>query len=800
MTLHVTVYTLLEALGVVFLRLLNLSIAAGVVMLLVMAIRRLFPHMPKWLRCLLWALPALRLLPLPFSLSNPFSLAPAAETVYEARTVSGGNAVPVLNSGWEAVDNAVNPALERSFTGLAGTAAAVTEKARDFTPASFFGVVWAAGCAALLAYLLFSFLRFRRRVREAAPLEKGVYLCDAVSAPFILGVLRPKIYLPSALDAARYPAILAHERAHLKRKDHWWKPLGFLLLAAHWFNPLAWAAYALLCRDIELACDEKVIKAADADERKAYSEALLACGAPARPVTACPLAFGEVGVKARIRNVLSYKKPAVWVAVAAVLAASVTAFCFLTDRPAMWVNQWRSVYVSDKVYLDPVISPEKASRQTPFRLILDDENHMLRQFEQTDKDNPVVTRDLGPADIGGEYLGGTDLWAIAREYAPAQYRNSQPQKCPGVMTVNEGFTSYHVLFRPRGNVFFYARFSHNSAGEPVLESLCRMKRTGVYKREEQGNRWTLTVPVEGVRYLSVSGGFGNYVTCCHHENDEGTPLTFPAGERVFLRGIESLGDVGDLTVSAYDSGHELIHSFHVPRHAGDDAYTDPYGWEIARLGRSLSVSEGAAMKFLTNWFTTDADGRYTRLTEQGMDEDAFEAYLARARHLVTDRYFSAFQMNRGYYAYDRLAAENGLSYTVRGVRLRKTGDGQYSFTVYLREKGRGYDDHAEGWIRVADGKIDGIRVTGGTLNDDAPSHGDTPTSAYEEATTSRDSAEWTTAVPPETDNGTESDTTTGTTRAKKSPPPRRDREKGRPFFVAIHVRPRDGRRAALRAR
>ncbi len=760
MNLRDMAYLLLDGLGESFLRLFNLSIAAGVLILAAALIRRLFPRMPKWLRCLLWALPALRLL-LPFSLPNPFSLAPNTDTVYQVRTAADSVSVPVINSGLEAVDNAVNPVLERSFTGLAQSAASVTERAKELTPASFFGLIWAAGCAALLLYMLFSFLRFRKTVRPAVPLEKGVYLCDGIASPFILGVIHPKIYLPSLLEERHYPPILAHEQAHLKRKDHWWKPLGFLLLTVYWFNPLIWIAYALLCRDIELACDEKVIKNGDISQRKAYSEALLTCGAPTRSVAACPLAFGEVGVKSRIKNVLRYKKPAVWIIVAAVLAAGAAAFCFLTDRPAAWENQWGSVYVSDRVYLDPVLSPGKAGKQTPFRLILDDENHMLIRRTREDGEGGVYVRDLGLADIGGEYLGGTDLWSIAREYAPAQYRHSEPQKSPGAATRENGLNGvayYHVLFRPRGNAFFYASFKHVPRREPELQSLCRMKRVGRFTKEPLAARWYVTVPVRDVRYLNVSGAFGNHFTYCGHENPESGAMTFDVGENVFLNGLDGIEDISKLEVTAYRSDHTVAYSFTVPE--GTDAYyTDEQGWQFVRCDNP--VPDGGASDFavitafLRTWFTPDIKERYTRLHQnwpsgsQAADEQAIADYFSGIRDYVTDEFYQKTVMNRGYHSYDQFVAERGLSVAVRGVRIETTDDGNFTFTVHLEEGNCGIDDSASGQLRMKGGKIDGMHVSAMTLGQDRPESGETPTAAYEETAASPDNAEWTTAAPPE---------------------------------------------------
>ena len=193
------------------------------------------------------------------------------------------------------------------------------------------GWVWVLGMIAMAVYAAVSYLRLRRIVRVSMPAGEGVYLCDHIASPFILGIVRPRIYLPSELPQENWACILAHERAHLARRDHWWKPLGFLLLTVFWFQPLLWLAYILLCRDVEQACDEKVIQSLSESEKREYSQVLLECSVPGKWITACPLAFGETGVKHRIRAVLHYKKPTLWILIIALIACTVLAVCFLTD-------------------------------------------------------------------------------------------------------------------------------------------------------------------------------------------------------------------------------------------------------------------------------------------------------------------------------------------------------------------------------------------------------------------------------------------------------------------------------------
>lgn len=307
----------------IFLKLLNLSISASWLVLAVLALRLVLKRAPKWVNVLLWGMVALRLM-LPFSIESVLSLIPSAETV--SPEVVQFDPAPTITSGVEFIDNAVNPSLSESFA-----AAPLASVNPLYVWTYLAGWVWLIGLAAMLLYALVSYLRLRRRVSASIPLRENIYVCDEVPSPFILGIVRPRIYLPSALDEAQRGSVLSHERAHLARRDHWWKPLGFALLAVYWFNPLLWLAYTLLCRDIELACDERVLRGMDAGQVKAYSSALLACSVPRRMIAACPLAFGEVGVGARVKNALRYKKPAFWVVAASVIVCVIVAVCFLTN-------------------------------------------------------------------------------------------------------------------------------------------------------------------------------------------------------------------------------------------------------------------------------------------------------------------------------------------------------------------------------------------------------------------------------------------------------------------------------------
>ena len=339
----------------VFLKLLNLSISASWLVLAVLVLRLVSKRSPKWMNVLLWGIVALRLM-LPFSIESALSLIPSAETVSPA--VVQFDPAPTITSGVNIIDNAVNPSLSEHF------AAAPTMSVNPLYVWTYLaGWVWLIGLGVMLLYALVSYLRLRRRVSVSLCVRENIYLCDAISSPFILGVVKPHIYLPSGLDEVQRQNVLSHERAHLTRRDHWWKPLGFALLAVYWFNPVLWLAYALLCRDIELACDERVIRTMDESAVKTYSTVLLACSMPRKAVITCPLAFGEVGVKERVKNALHYKKPAFWVVAASVAVCVVVAVCFLTNPEHETMKWAKNLRVDDVVRVELTIMPQATNKQ-----------------------------------------------------------------------------------------------------------------------------------------------------------------------------------------------------------------------------------------------------------------------------------------------------------------------------------------------------------------------------------------------------------------------------------------------------
>lgn len=323
----------------IFLEILNRSYTAVWLILAVIALRFVLKKAPKWIHCLLWLMVALRLV-FPFTMESMFSLIPSSRPLPTEVITEPSFQV---NTGFTTVDIPVNSYLEdRYFEGVTVPAGNGEQMM------SILGLVWLTGIVLMLGYSLFSYMRLRRLTRisvraedilwdiaeegeKAEGFARDVFQCDAIDTPFILGIFRPRIYLPSDMKETQASYVIAHEEAHLKRRDHLWKPLGFLILSFYWFHPLCWLSYILFCRDMEMACDEKTVKEMSLQSKKAYAEALLACSVKRKSIAACPLAFGEIGVKERIRSVLNYKKPAFWVVMAAAVSCVIVAVCFLTN-------------------------------------------------------------------------------------------------------------------------------------------------------------------------------------------------------------------------------------------------------------------------------------------------------------------------------------------------------------------------------------------------------------------------------------------------------------------------------------
>lgn len=346
-----------------FIKLLNMSIAAGFVIAAVIIIRLVFRKAPKNFRCFLWAMAAFRLV-CPYSPQSSASLLPDTEPVTtavvyekksepsslpeeisehnnksETKSTSGTSTLPEnkpepLQDNPPVVHDEENSPPQKNDNTLPTPSTTSAETETTQTNNNFLSVIpfiWIAGTSAMMIYAVIGFISIKRKTREAVPLKDNIFICDVIDTPFIAGIVRPKIYLPTTLDNNDRNHVIAHENAHLRHFDHIWKPFGFLLLSIYWFNPMVWAAYILFCKDIELACDERVVRDYSLEGKKSYSNALINCSAPRSIMNTAPLAFGEPNVKERVVNVLSYKKPALWVILGCVIAAAGITLCLLTN-------------------------------------------------------------------------------------------------------------------------------------------------------------------------------------------------------------------------------------------------------------------------------------------------------------------------------------------------------------------------------------------------------------------------------------------------------------------------------------
>ena len=318
-----------------FLNIVNMSISASWLVLAVLFLRLVLKKAPKWIRVLLWGIVAVRLV-CPFSIESVLSLIPSAETISPDIMMDW---TPEVSTGIGSLDTVVNPIITETF---APKPYASANPLQILIPV--WGNLWLLGILVMLLYTAVSYFLLRRKVAAAVLFRENIYQSENVGSPFVLGIIRPKIYLPFEMDSQNMEYVIAHEAAHIRRKDHWWKPLGFILLALHWFNPIMWLGYILLCRDIELACDEKVIKKMDNESKADYTQALVACSVSRRRIAACPLAFGEVGIKERVKSVMNYKKPAFWILIAAIAVCIAVAVCFLTNPQDATLGALPNIY------------------------------------------------------------------------------------------------------------------------------------------------------------------------------------------------------------------------------------------------------------------------------------------------------------------------------------------------------------------------------------------------------------------------------------------------------------------------
>ena len=422
----------------IFLKIINMSISASYIVLAVLLLRLLLKKAPKWITVVLWGIVAVRLV-CPFSIESVLSLILSSEVV--SPTIMTDK-TPTINTGIPIINSTLNPVISESFTPNPGDSA---NPLQIWIPV--LTTIWIVGMVALLIYTVISYAKVKRKIGTAVLLRDNVYQSENVVSPFVLGIIKPKIYLPFNMNEKDMEHVVAHEMAHIRRKDHLWKPLGFLLLTLHWFNPLMWLGYVLLCRDIELACDEKVIKELDHDARADYSEALLTCSVNRRMIAACPLAFGEVGVKDRVKSVLNYKKPAFWIIIAAVVACVAVAVCFLTNPPQKQDDKSMSphgdIYTDyEGVYITIKSIDKDEGGQNIFNIVWHNE---------TDKEITYGEMYTVEYKVGEEWMD--------TDFDEERYFNTIGYSLRKNKTASKSYTAEHLDISKRGTYRFMVPFS-----------------------------------------------------------------------------------------------------------------------------------------------------------------------------------------------------------------------------------------------------------------------------------------------------------------------------------------------------
>ncbi len=472
----------------VFLKVVNMSISASWLVLVVIALRFLLRRSPKWINVLLWGIVAVRLI-CPFTIESALSLIPSTETISPKIMMDW---TPEIDTGFTVLNEAVNPVITETF---APEPVASANPLQILIPVA--AVIWLAGIAALLLYTLVSYFLLKRKVATAVLLRYDVFQSEYVTTPFVLGIIKPKIYLPYTMSDSDIIYVISHEKAHIRRHDHWWKPLGFLLLTVYWFNPAMWAAYKLLCKDIELACDENVIRNMSRDQRADYAQALLSCSVKPHLVSACPIAFGEVGVKTRIKSVMNYRKPGFWLVLVALTACAVLAVCFLTN-PEDFARKDAEATAKDFSSVLEIVVPDKQyqdmDRETREQILseygdlLDDYTLIAREstdgtvsfivgcYNGEPKDSPFAS--LGRYAYGDEWIQVIDT----KERIEEATQGEDYGPLPGAMyTITKSCLwqedeSSLILIEPNGSlslVFAYHQYLNPNGAEYIRDAASR---------------------------------------------------------------------------------------------------------------------------------------------------------------------------------------------------------------------------------------------------------------------------------------------------------------------------------------
>ena len=455
-----------------FLKIVNMSISASWLVLAVLLLRLVLKKAPKWVSVLLWGFVAVRLI-CPISIESMLSLIPSAETISPEIMMDW---TPEISTGIGSLDTVVNPIITESF---APKPYASANPLQILIPVC--GNLWLLGILVMLVYTAVSYILLRRKVATAILLKNNVYQSENVGSPFVLGVIKPKIYLPFQMDGQSLEHVIAHEESHIRRRDHWWKPAGFLLLAIHWFNPMVWLGYTLLCRDIELACDEKVIRQMDNESKADYTQALVACSVNRRGIAACPLAFGEVGVKERVKSVMHYRKPAFWIIIVSVFSCIAVAVCFLTNPKSplsgALPNIHSHAYVVEEVTYEAIMYSFTvvAGENSPIYAITED----MTLVSQREVSEEGVWAELGKLeDITLSKENFDDLFEM-----PGNWADSVNAKSIRINTekawqlIYDQEVLYYVLKQENGDLYLaygYTGFSDSYAYYPHIRWLYKL--------------------------------------------------------------------------------------------------------------------------------------------------------------------------------------------------------------------------------------------------------------------------------------------------------------------------------------
>ncbi len=612
-----------------FLNVVNMSISASWLVCAVLLLRLLLKKAPKWINVLLWGIVAVRLI-CPFSFESVLSLIPSSQTINPEIALNA----PVIDSGVTIIDNVINP--------IIGEATISLQPEKDVNLFQFImpylAGVWLVGIAALLIYTLISFLRLKRKIGTAVLLRDNIYQSEAVVSPFVLGIIKPIIYLPFNMNGQDMEHVIAHEQAHIRRKDYLWKPLGFLILTLHWFNPIVWLGYILLCRDIELACDEKVVKELNNEQRADYSEALLACSVNRRMIAACPLAFGEVGVKDRIKSVLNYKKPAFWVIVVAVIASVAIAVCFLTNpkKDKEYYDSGYSLQIVDETYIGTTQLPEKTD--TYYFDVLNGTKGKLSngaRFEITE-----CNLQSGSLTIK---LSGASLYSTTEVEPVALKEIVVEEGSGGVVLTDKQYTHFYTFSFVRTQsldeaitqaIFDMDKPSHGDLGTELVS-----EGHEIYGTEIGGNKYTV--------YAAISynlWGFENGYFIPKYDSSDDVVMVFEKTSSGYnLLDIKyAVGEASDVYEA---SVKELFpKKYHFRIIYGDiinymymkkqnEAYAESY---LAEIGRTEEISYYSQMKHII-------------FTDVGVTEEASNKFLS---------YMLPYKSELGYYE----SLENNVRY------------------------------------------------------------------------------------------------------------------------------------------